>query len=246
MTSRLRQDLHTLAGAYALNALPEDERRRFEEHLARCDACVQEVRGMTETTTLLGSAAARTPPEGLRQRVLDEVARTRQLPPQGETPPAPQTSRWLRWGGGLALAACLAAVLALGGVAFMQQRQIGELQQNQRQIAAVLSAPDAEVSSAEPAEGVSVTAVSSQSRGDLVFSAQGLERLEQQDYQLWLADSEGSVRSAGLLQVAPDGAVRPVLAGDIGDTQAIAVTVEPEGGSEQPTSEPMMQMPLQS
>ncbi|WP_184584161.1 anti-sigma factor [Lipingzhangella halophila] len=75
-------------------------------------------------------------------------------------------------------------------------------------------------------------------------SHSGLDPLSKQDYQLWLAEPDGSVRSAGLLQVAPDGEVRPLLAADIGNTEGIAVTVEPEGGSAQPTSDPMMQMPL--
>ncbi|MDT0300917.1 anti-sigma factor [Streptomonospora wellingtoniae] len=245
MTSRLRQDLHTLAGAYALNALPEDELRRFEEHLAHCESCVQEVRGLTETAALLGAATARTPPEDLRRRVLEEVSRTRQLAP-AETRWAAPRSRWWRWGGGLVLAACLAVVLALGGVVAWQQRQIAQLEENEESIAAVLSAPDAEVASAQPAEGVAVTAVSSENRGDLVFSAQGLEPLSEQDYQLWLADPDGSVRSAGLLRVDPGGEVRPLLAAGIGEAEGIAVTVEPEGGSAQPTSEPMMQMPLSS
>lgn len=241
---RLRQDLHTLAGAYALNALPEEDLRRFEEHLARCESCVQEVRGMAETAALMGQAAARTPPERMRSRVLEEVARTRQLAP-AETRMASPRSWWSRWGGAWALAACLVVVLVLGGAVAWQQNRISELERNERQIAAVLSAPDAEVAGARPADGVAVTAVSSQSRGALVFSAQGLEPLSGQDYQLWLADPDGSVRSAGLLQVAADGGVDPVLAGDIGDAEGIAVTVEPEGGSDQPTSEPMMQMPLE-
>ncbi|WP_017558644.1 anti-sigma factor [Nocardiopsis baichengensis] len=241
---RLRQDLHTLAGAYALNALPEEDLRRFEEHLARCESCVQEVRGMTETAALMGQAAAHTPPERMRARVLEEVARTRQLAP-AETRMASPRSWWSRWGGAWALAACLAVVLVLGGAVAWQQNRINELEENERQIAAVLSAPDAEVAGAQPTEGVAVTAVSSQSREALVFSAQGLEPLSGEDYQLWLADPDGSVRSAGLLQVAADGEVDPVLAGGIGDAEGIAVTVEPEGGSDQPTSEPMMEMPLE-
>ena len=43
-----RPDLHTLAGAHALHALEEADRERFEQHLARCETCVQALRGKRE------------------------------------------------------------------------------------------------------------------------------------------------------------------------------------------------------
>jgi anti-sigma-K factor RskA len=76
-----RAVLHTLVGAYALDSLGEDDRARFERHLARCDACAQEVRGLRETTALLGSAAAASPPGPMRARVIAAAARIRQQPP---------------------------------------------------------------------------------------------------------------------------------------------------------------------
>ena len=51
-----RPELHTLAGAYALDAVPEADRARFERHLAGCDACAQEIAGLRETTARLGVA----------------------------------------------------------------------------------------------------------------------------------------------------------------------------------------------
>ena len=39
-------ELHTLAGAYALDAVSDADRARFEQHLARCAECVQEIRGL--------------------------------------------------------------------------------------------------------------------------------------------------------------------------------------------------------
>ncbi|MGE5289763.1 MAG: anti-sigma factor domain-containing protein [Micromonosporaceae bacterium] len=81
--------LHTLAGAYALNALGDPEHARFERHLAHCDACIQEVDGLRETAALLGSAVATRPPERLRDAVLVAAERTRQNPPV----PQPEWSR---------------------------------------------------------------------------------------------------------------------------------------------------------
>ena len=49
-------ELHTLTGAYALHALPEDERVAFERHLGACEACAQEVRELSATAARLGLA----------------------------------------------------------------------------------------------------------------------------------------------------------------------------------------------
>ncbi|WP_131764131.1 zf-HC2 domain-containing protein [Actinomadura fibrosa] len=51
-------DVHALAGAYALDGLPEAERGRFEDHLGECGDCAREVRGLREVAARLGSAAA--------------------------------------------------------------------------------------------------------------------------------------------------------------------------------------------
>ncbi len=243
MSRKLRQDLHTLAGPYALNALEETELRRFEKHLTHCDSCVQEVREMTETAALLGSAAARTPPESLRPGVLERVSRTRQHAPAPASVNSPRR-RWWRNGLSLALAASVLIALVLGGTVVYQQQRISEMRDNEREVAAVLSAPDAQTTDAQPAEGMSARVVSSQSQGQLVFSAEGLQQLDEEDYQLWLADTDGSVRSAGLLQVAPDGSTAPMVTAGLDQAEGVAMTVEPEGGSAQPTEAPMMEMPL--
>jgi hypothetical protein len=84
----LREELHTLTGIYALDALDGAERDRFEHHLHRCPQCDKEVRGMRETAARLGMAVAAVPPAYLRERVLAAVASTRQLPPETEQRPA--------------------------------------------------------------------------------------------------------------------------------------------------------------
>ena len=66
--------IHDLAAAYALDALDDSERREFEEHLADCEQCSDELDG-------LGDAAAAhayvpegpAPPAALRERLLEQV-----------------------------------------------------------------------------------------------------------------------------------------------------------------------------
>ena len=64
------RDGHTLAGAYALDAISDRDRDRFERHLAGCAECAQEIAGLREATALLGAAAAEPLPAGLKERVL--------------------------------------------------------------------------------------------------------------------------------------------------------------------------------
>lgn len=54
-------DPHDASAAYALHALPEDERLAFERHLEDCEACREEVAELQATAALLGRAAAVTP-----------------------------------------------------------------------------------------------------------------------------------------------------------------------------------------
>ena len=39
----MSDDIHALSGAYAVDALDDVERARFERHLANCEACRAEV-----------------------------------------------------------------------------------------------------------------------------------------------------------------------------------------------------------
>src|SRR4029077_16133852 len=72
---------HTLAGAYAMDARDGQDRARFERHMERCEECTREVAGLHEATARLAGAAAVRPPDALKEMLLAETARTRQLPP---------------------------------------------------------------------------------------------------------------------------------------------------------------------
>ncbi|MEW1613267.1 MULTISPECIES: anti-sigma factor [unclassified Streptomyces] len=241
-------ELHTLTGAYALHALPEDERREFERHLGDCEACTQEVRELSATAARLGLAVAETPPRELRERVLREITTVRQE--------APSHGRPVRTGGGgrtgrwsaFALAACLAAAAALGGVAVWQnqeardaRQEANQAQRQNEQLAQVLSAPDAKTSSREWKSGARGTVVVSERENRAVLLASGLERPPSgKVYQLWFND-EGTMRSAGLMDPsASDDAV--LLDGPVDRATGMGITVEPAGGSAQPTSSPVALM----
>lgn len=251
-------ELHTLTGAYSLQALPESERREFEQHLAVCEPCAQEVRELTATASKLGLASAGAAPPGMRERVLDRIAHVRQEPPQV---PSAAGRRDRRRGGGaaggrvlrlpkFALAASLAAAAALGGVSVWQYQAAEDARERAEQaeqrgavLARLMAAPDAKVAAGELPDGASGTVVVSRSADRAAFFASGLpEAPEGKTYQLWLSE-DGSMRPAGLFPGGGDGEA-VLMEGPVGDASAMGVTVEPAGGSAQPTSEPLALMEL--
>jgi len=230
-------NIHTLTGAYALDALAPDEAVEFERHLSTCPACAQEVAELRETTAWLASTVAQPPPPELRGQVLDAISQTRQDSPLAARPKR-QRARWTAVAASIVLAALL-------GVQTVRLHQADQATQQARaqydQITAVLTAPDAQVSTAQ-AGGATGTVVLSPSQQSLVLLATSMPALPAgQTYQAWLIGPGGS-ESAGLITNPANPA--PVVAPlEAGATQ-VAITVEPAGGSAQPTSNALMIIPL--
>jgi anti-sigma-K factor RskA len=242
-------ELHTLTGAYAVHALSDGERAEFEQHLADCPACEQEVRELSATADRLALAASVVPPPQLKEQVLRRIGTVRQDPP---TVPAGRGRRasgdrpgLLRRLPRFVLAACLAGAVALGGVAVWQHQQADDARQRASRaeqsataLSQVLAAPDARSSTSRLADGSSATVVVSQHLGKAAFLASGMAGLPSgRTYQLWYDDA-GTMRPAGLMDPrSPDQAV--VLAGQVEAASGVGVTVEPAGGSAHPTSDPV-------
>src|SRR6476620_322867 len=101
--------LRELTGAYALDAVTDEERREVEGHLEGCPGCAEEARSLHAAATELAFAVPqRRPPDSLRARVLAAIEPTQAVAPV-VTPkgPSPLGAWWL------AAAATIAAV-ALG------------------------------------------------------------------------------------------------------------------------------------
>ena len=245
-------DLHTLTGAYAAHALPEAETRQFERHLAQCPACTLEVREFRAALARLGAAETLAPPPELRARVMAGIGSVRQLGPGGDADPDEPVAegrrgRLARSWPKFALAASVAVAVGLGGVAVTEHQAAQRAEQQTAQVrdqslafSSLLTAPDARTTTATAGSGVG-TAVWSQSRGQAGFLAGNLPALPPgKTYQLWFNDS-GTMRAAGLL-ASSSGAV--LLSGPIDGAVGIGVTVEPSGGSPEPTGVPVMLMPF--
>jgi anti-sigma-K factor RskA len=262
-----RPEPHTLAGAYALDALTGADRARFERHLARCPQCAAELSGLRETTARLAAAAAAQPPAGLTQRAVAAAAQTRQLPPLtrdtsrrwpgrhaaavGSAGPAagtPGRSSFRRaWLPKLALALAGAVVIlaaALGLAARGAQHQLQQDQLNSHAIAVVLTARDATMMSAPVSTGGTVTIVMSAHDRALVFAAAGLRALPPSScYELWLM-GRGRDEPAAMLPTPRHGMTGPVLASGLKPGDRLGLTIEPAGGSPHPTTSAILQIAL--
>jgi anti-sigma-K factor RskA len=252
-----RRKLHALAGAYALDALDEGaEQERFIRHVRRCRSCAEEVRGFREVATALAFAAAVEPPPELRERVMTAVGRTRQLPP--EVIPQRRFRIWLPripqgvWLPRLALvtvAGAIAAVVALSIALSNTNQQLSFQRAQSQAIAAVLAAPDVRTAKGPVSTGGVATVVLSARKRELVISTSGLAALpEGKTYELWLigpTPAQGTgARRAGLLPPAVAGSTTPVLASGLLAGDVLGITVEPAGGTSQPTTTPILELKL--
>jgi anti-sigma-K factor RskA len=264
-----REDLHSLAAPYALDALEPAERARFERHLKDCDSCAAEVRALSEDAVRLAWSAAAPPPLAMRDRVLSAVrtipqepavrpeparvrpeparARRSQLPPHvwGAQPPPRQRQRRPLFVP-FATATAAAALVVASLFAVQANRTQDELDAQRAQaseIAHVLQAADARATRGQDAQGRSIGVVASASEGRAVVTLSGYSappggRVR----QLWLMRPDEQPRSLGLFS-----ADTPLVATGLDKSAtSLAVTVEPDGGSPQPTTQPVVQLALKS
>jgi len=262
-------EIHALSGAYALDALSEAERAEFEQHLATCAACRDEVDSLRATAARLAETSATPPSPSVRDAVLSGITQIRPLPPSptpvepvetsatgdgpGPLPPSPtpvepvETSSERtgvvvplrrRWISGLVAAAAVVATLGAGAVVWHPWEETSQVSATDR----VVSAPDA-TRTTKKVGHADVTLVRSASLGqavvltdDLALPPPGLV------YELWLQNEAGQLVPAGLLPLTTSQEF--LLSGDAGSATAAGITLEPEGGSDQPTTTPLALFPF--
>lgn len=244
-------DIHSLIGAYALDAVTDGERISFEEHLRRCAACRHELAELREACCRLSSIIAVAPPPALRPRILAGIGAIRPLPPlvgqdqaidqlgaidrpgtrAATTARRTPVRRWLT-------TAVAAAAVVVGGLTWQPWRDgapapISATQQ-------VLQAPDSERRAAHLAGGTVVSVVYSPGLDQAVVSTQHLPPAPAGHiYQLWYMTGSGTATSAGTVTPSASGRATVLLTGAAPSGAVVGITVEPEGGSPRPTTHPI-------
>ncbi|WP_028921969.1 anti-sigma factor [Pseudonocardia acaciae] len=253
-------DVHTLTGAYAVHALDELERRAFEAHLAECPDCAREVDELRAAAARLAGAVSEPPPERVRRRVMAQVAATRQDPPAASGAPAPpgdgHPRRWASWASRLTAAAAIVAVAAASalGVAAARaereraaaQAEVSRLQSQYQQVAQLATAPDARAGTGTGVNGGTAFVLASHSLDQAVLLTSLLPTPpEGRTYQAWLIGG-GQPRPVGLVPSNTSEATAPLVFNGLAGAAKVGLTIEPAGGSPQPTTTPVVLFDLPS
>ena len=239
------EGLRDLVAVYALNALEDDEAATVEDHLRDCPRCRDDLKGHQEAAALLAYDGADAP-EGLWDRIAAGITPEPEdaRPPLelivGQRPaPVPSGRRSWVWRG--AAAAAVVVVAGTGVEIVHQNHRINQLssavadQSLLQQATSAALDPSAHRLALTNAGGTvqATAAVLPDGVGYVVDTAMpGLPA--DRTYQLWSLTS-GRPVSAGLMGPRPSVSRFHLAPG----ARGLAVTVEPEGGSAQPTSPPV-------
>ncbi len=223
-------DIHSLSGAYAVDAVDDLERAQFESHLDHCAACREEVASLRAAAAELGALSAEEPPPSLRGDILDLVGTVRPDPPLV----AERPRRARRWGWALAAAAAVVAVVGAGVT------QPWDSSPEQLTVAEqVTRAQDADRVAVSFDDGSEATVVRSASVGRAVIETRDMAPPpDGQHYVLWLQSSDGAMHAAGVMP-EDDADASMVLKGDASESVGAGITIESDPEVTAPTSEPI-------
>ncbi len=249
MTTPRPEALHELAAAYALGALDPDEARAFERQLAGSPELQRELAAYREVAALLALGAPRMPLDpALKQRLLQRVAREQTVT---------RYRRPRRWLEGLAWAAALAG-LVVGGALALKARAVGRqlaqlraeldqtrslLRERENTLNAILGPGTVSFTlSATGAREPSVQVFWNRTANRWVMYVTSLRPAPRgRAYQLWFLHGSRATPSI-TFNSSPGGTALVSLPGPevVTGLTAAAITEEPESGSPQPTSTPIL------
>jgi anti-sigma-K factor RskA len=222
--------------AYVLGALPEQERRELEEYLAAHPERQAEIDELGNVASLL----ALSPPE---QEPSPELRRSIMAVVEAQRPPA-RTRSWLAGVRELLsvrnLALGAAALLVIGLFSWNMLLQ-GQVQDLQGQVASLQDSQQSRMvalagtGAAQRAEAEVILLKDHKA----VLMAEDMPRVpENKTYQIWVIEDDVP-QPSGLFEADGD-TVAAVVEKPLDEDDVIAITIEPNGGSQQPTTDPML------
>ena len=246
-----RERFRDLAAAYALGALTDEERREFEAYLAEHPELRAEVKELSETAGLLALAPQEyEPPPDLRRNLLERVGATHEAS-LADRPRRRAGLGTLLGPGGLAAAAAVVAVLVgLFAWNLSLQNSNEALRTDVQELRGERGALQAEVEERRTYE-LQGSGAASEARGEVAVIGEGRAVLVAEDlppapegqvYETWVL-RDGVPEPAGLFEPR-DGLAATTVEAPLEDADAVAVTLEPDGGSPMPTSDVLLTAPL--
>ena len=239
----MAQDEHSLfreqLSAYALGALDAEEARALQTHLQTCDSCRAE---LAEYSAVSDGLLAALPPQ------LPSAALRKRLQSQLPSAQKKKTQLHFTWSfGRLALGGAFVLLLLMNAFSFLQMRTIQQQQATlvqqikTNQFALSMLAYPSTQAIPIYAENLSGSVLLDRERNTAALVMWHLPQLgADQTYQAWLIEPNGQRVSAGTFRPQIDEAytTKPVYPKqDLSNFVGIGVTVEPEGGSDQPTGQ---------
>ncbi len=237
-TGHSAADLLSLATPYALHALTDADAAEIGSVLNDAppnvvEAFVSEVRATRETMALIAVATAVDPPAHLRDRLLRQVAEDPVRSIRAAQPPR----RWSK----AVLAAAASVTIGLGALGVGLTLRTAETPSTAEQ---VFAAPDVRSISGEIPGGGVATVVFSRERDSGVLVMNNVPPPQPGTvYQMWLVDTDGA-HSAGTMDADAVAPSTTAVIPDLGSSRALAFTIEPLGGSAQPTTPAFAELPL--
>ncbi|KUI20306.1 anti-sigma factor [Mycobacterium sp. GA-1285] len=239
MTEPMDSDLGALAAAFALDAISDSERGELERRVAAAPPAVaqafaDEVRNVREAMAVVSAATAVEPPPQLRERLLAEVGGGRAEPVRQLRP---RPTRWQK----AALAAAAVVVVGAGAVGVGLALRPAAKPSTAEQ---VFAAPDVRTVSGDIPGGGTATVVFSREKDAGVLVMNNVTPPQPGTvYQMWLVDADGP-HPAGTMDAQAVAPSTTAVLPDLGDSRTLAFTIEPPGGSQEPTGEPFAELPL--
>ncbi len=226
--------IHELTAAYALDALDADDRASYEAHLPGCGRCRDELAAFWETTEALAVATAGPAPrEELRARILESARAERQT-----VVPFEPRHRRLVPVLGAAAAIAAAAAIGIGLYAVSVSNDLDEAQSalvESQRAQAVLADPGSRDVALAEGDGRLVVGAN----GDAVLVLDTVEPAPSgKTYEAWIIEGDAP-RPAGLFP-GSDGQDVVLIDGTVAPGAVVAVTVESAGGSDAPTTPPIV------
>ena len=226
-----------LKDAYVLGALPEEERREFEEYLASHPERQAEIDELEAVAGLLAlSPQEQEPSPQLRRSIMDVVEAEAERPRARSGLARMREFLSIR---NLALGA--AALLVIGLLSWNMVLQ-GEMRELQSRIQGMQASEEESRMVALEGSGAArqarVEVMILEDHRAVLMAEDMPPAPEDKTFQIWVIEND-TPKPSGLFDIREDHAA-VVVENPVDGADAIAVTVEPDGGSPQPTTEPML------